>query len=566
MHGFFGSYNAPVTWDLSSFESRSFVQRSHRSENFQLTQVTLPKFMNDKYFAEHDGCFLATEGVLFEADKPEDAIARYRKGETAFWKSWRGSFAGVLYDSRRDTLLVFNDHIGSKMLYYAKTKDGLVFASDPYILAHAIGRKATNEKFLWQLLIYGYSPIGETAFEGVHRLLAGAYLSYTEEGLEEHVYYRFDNAPNNLSMEQNIERIDTAFRKAVERAVRKNEEYGYAHFLPLSAGLDSRMTNRVAHDIARSTIYNITYSQTNFYDETTPRELARYWDHPLLFTPLDNGDCLQLLDTTIHMICGMEHYSGAAETLWGMPEIAKEKAGLFISGMVGDIIIGTGYTRCRADQPYHLGEGAFVPYLPAELRDSLPPDFEQLYPNRELYYLYVRGFCSANLGSPLIQQNYGESFSPFCDVDLIEAAYRAPVQQRWGHKLYDQWILSKYPDMAKWKHNGIYTIGHRPHIVSLFGRAIALSDIPKRMAWYILKHLHIHNYYTQTEGDSMTPEDTWFRKNLSLFEWSEAYIQSNMPLLDAFTELQRMAATMSKGTAIERMQVLTLLACLRQAQ
>ena len=96
MHVFFGSYKAKVTWDLSSFDDKSFVKRTHSEGDFQLTQVTLPKFLNDKYFAEIDDCFLATEGVLFEADKPEEAIARYRNGETTFWNSWRGSFAGVL--------------------------------------------------------------------------------------------------------------------------------------------------------------------------------------------------------------------------------------------------------------------------------------------------------------------------------------------------------------------------------------------------------------------------------------------------------------------------------------
>ena len=152
MHGFLGSYKTKVTWDLSGFEDRSFVKRTHSEGDFQLTQVTLPKFLNDKYFAEIDDCFLATEGVLFEAEKPDEAIARYRNGETTFWNSWRGSFAGVLYDRKTDTLLVFNDHIGSKMLFYAQTKDGFVFASDSYILARVLGLKPTNENFLWQLL------------------------------------------------------------------------------------------------------------------------------------------------------------------------------------------------------------------------------------------------------------------------------------------------------------------------------------------------------------------------------------------------------------------------------
>ncbi len=82
MHGFFGSYKANVTWDLSSFEDKSFVKRTHSEGYFQLTQVTLPKFLNDKYFAEIDDCFLATEGVLF--DSPEFCMIAK---QTLYWFS-----------------------------------------------------------------------------------------------------------------------------------------------------------------------------------------------------------------------------------------------------------------------------------------------------------------------------------------------------------------------------------------------------------------------------------------------------------------------------------------------
>lgn len=566
MHGFFGSYKAKVIWDLSSFDDKCFVKRSYGKNDFQLAQVTLPKFLNDKYFAEIDGCFLATEGVLFEADKPEEAIARYRNGETTFWNSWRGSFAGVLYDRKTDTLIVFNDHIGSKMLFYAQTKDGFVFASDSYILAHALGLDANNESFFWQLLLYGYSPVGDTAFEGIHRLLAGEYVIIKNISVKRCIYHRFDNTPNNLSINENIERIDAAFRKAVERAIRKNEEYGYSHFLPLSAGLDSRMTNRVAHDMANSPIHNITYSQTGFYDETIPRELARYWRNVMHFTPLDGGDCLIMLDETSRLTCGLVHYSGAAETLYGLPQAAKEEGGAFLTGMVGEIILGTAFTQKDQRQAYNMSEAALLHNYNKHIRRFTPFNAEHIYPNREVFYLYVRAFNCADLGSPLIHQQYGESYSPFCDVDVLETAWRASIEQRWNNRLYDQWILSKYPDMVQWKHNGKYTIGQRPKQVRCFGRTMSWNDIPRRAMWYILKKLHVHDFSRQTLGHSMNPEDDWFAQNKKLRTWYEEYIQSYMGLLEKFPQVRRMAEILSEGNATDRMQVLSLLACLRQAR
>ena len=524
----------------------------------------MSKFKPVKY--EADGCRLEVYGVLFEADSPQEAIRRYRQGETVFWDAWRGSFYGVLRDEKCDTTLLFNDQIGSKMLFYAQTETGLQWDTDVYMLARLIKAEADNEHFLWQMLIYVFSAVGETAFKPIRRLLAGEYICVCGDKIEKRIYHRFGNTPNNLSLEENIERIDTAFRKAVARAIRKNEECGYMHFLPLSAGLDSRMTNRVAHEIATTPIHNITYSQSGFYDETTPRELAEYWHNKMHFTPLDGGDCLMNLEEVNRMTGGLVHYSGASETLFGLPEEAKEKGGVFLTGMVGDIVVGTAYTTRNPDQPYHVGEGAVIHGYDNKLRDLLPADFEQLYPNRELYYLYVRGFNCANLGSPLIHQQYGESYSPFCDVDVLEAAYSAPLKQRWGHQLYDQWILTKYPDMAQWLHNGKERIGHRSRTVSLFGRKMSVSELPERLIWYVCKRLHIHDFYKEAEGKTMTPEDTWFAQNEPLRVWAEKYIQANMALLDAFPEVQKIALQFSCGNATERMQVLSLLACLRQAR
>ena len=523
----------------------------------------MSKFKPIKY--ESEGCRLEVFGVLLEADQPEEAIARYQKGEITFWNSWRGSFCGVLQDTKAGITLLFNDHIGSRMFFYAQTDQGIKWNTDMFALAQLIDTTTINENFLWQLLFYGYSPIGETVFKAIHRLQAGEYLYFKGKKAEKRIYHRFDNTPNNLSIEENIERIDAAFRKAVERAIRKNEECGHTHFLPLSAGLDSRMSCCVANKLAKTPVHHITYSQSGFYDEITPRELAHYWHNEWHFTALDGGECLRLLDEASRMTQGLVNYSGAAETLYGLPDIAKEQGGIFLTGMVGDIIVGTAYTQCRADQPYHIGEGALVNGYTDHLRRVLPADYEKRYANREIYYLYTRGFNCANLGSPLIHQAYGASYSPFCDVDVLEAAYAAPIEQRWNNRLYDQWILSKYPEMAQWKHNGIYTIGHRPKMVSLCGRSIPLKDLPKRTIWYLLKRFHIHDFSRQKSGLTMNPEDDWLIENKSLRTWAETYLQTHISLLDAFPELQSIALRMSSGTAQERLQVLSLLACIQQA-
>ena len=157
----------------------------------------MSKFPPIKY--ESEGCRLEIFGVLLEADSPQKAISRYQNGETAFWNTWRGSFFGVLYDEKNGISLLFNDHIGSKMLFYTQTEKGLVWDTNLYALAHSIGAKTDNENYLWQMLIYGYSPIGETVFKQICRLQAGEYIYARGKKIEKRIYNRFENTPKSAT-------------------------------------------------------------------------------------------------------------------------------------------------------------------------------------------------------------------------------------------------------------------------------------------------------------------------------------------------------------------------------
>ena len=275
MHGFFGSYGKAIPWDLTTFKDPSLVRRTQENHSLHLTQVTLSKFLNDKYFHSENGCFLATEGVLFEADQPSKAISRYRQGETVFWDAWRGSFAGLLYDQTMDTLLLFNDHVGSKMLFYSQTEEGFFFASDLEVLAHALNLHTFNTSFAQNILDNGCSEDNSTFLKGIYRLTAGQYLRIRGQQMEIYDYHRFDNTPYPYDEAQMVARTDALFKQAVQRVIRKNEEEKLRHFYPLSGGLDSRMSQWIARQMTQQPITNYTYSQTGHYDHLLPREISR---------------------------------------------------------------------------------------------------------------------------------------------------------------------------------------------------------------------------------------------------------------------------------------------------
>lgn len=578
MHGIFGTYHTQVGYNFNSLQT-DLMHREFSTQNCHLWHYTLPKFENDKVFVNTNNCIFIIEGVILN-DK--ELLEQYHHtalssliphlfqtlGET-FFRVFRGSFCGVVYDMKQDLLLVYNDHIGDHLIFYAEAEKGFCFSSDLKILSDTLRKIRPlqyNEGFMYSLLTYGYSPLCETIYDGILRIPAGKYLRITATTHQLLTFHRFTNHPNALSLQENIERMDSLFRNAVQRVIDKNRQYHFDNYLPLSAGLDSRMTNCVAHNITHEQIHNVTYSQSQYYDEWLPKQLANYWGNEMHFRALDGGDYLDNLEEAVALTQGLVQYSGASQVLDSFTRLPKEQIGIVMTGMIGEIVFGTAFTELNYNQSYTLGCGAYSQYHIDRLKTCIPATFWKEYPNREIYYLYVRGFYCANLGSPLILQSLGESYSPFYDVDVLEFGLSIPLKWRWNYHIYDKWILEKYPDMAKWKHNGNYTIGKRPKLVSIAGRSIEAKDIPKRLIWYILKKLHIHDFNKEQVGSSMNPEDYWFENNTYLKNFANTYIEDNLPLLSFSPLLHADVMDLLNKNASQKMQSLTLLATLKQFQ
>ena len=544
------------------------------NEKVQIAFSPMPKFNDDKVFADTEKYFFLTDGVIFniaEMCKSHSASGLkelipllYEQNGEHFFNEFRGSFSGVFYDKNRDILLIYNDHIGDRMIFFAQADDSFYFSTDLKQLVQTLPdsfERKIDDVFVLSMLSYGYSPNCQTLIKGINRVSSGCYLKISGGKMEEIQYHRFANNPNQNDEKTNIERLDALFRQAVGRILDKNKQYGYRNVMPLSAGLDSRMTVWVARQLTDEPIENVTYSQSGYYDETTPKEIAKTLGDKMHFKPLDGGDYLKNVDRAVQLTSGLVNYSGAAQVIDSFDDLSdKDTIGVVATGMLGDIIVGTGYTQNDVNQSFKFGDGALSKKLLPLLQQSAGNRLLENYPNREIYYLYVRGFNCANLGSPLVFQEFTESFSPFYDTDLLEFAYTIPLSQRFGNEIYDRWILTKYPEAARWKHNGERTIGKKMRMVPVLGKSIPLKDLPARMAMFVLKKTHIHNYDKLESGRSMNPIDSWLAGNQPLREYIDNYFKENIGRCDKIGMKETISGFYDSGTSFEKLQVISLLA------
>ncbi len=568
MPGFLGEINKRGVIKNFGNEKRSnLINETIEGQNFYLERRTIRKFQKDKVFIEDDEYIVITEGVVLNSLKllekykatnlKNTIVEMYEKNGETFFDEFRGSFSGLLYDKRKNKWIIYTNHVGDKQIFYSKTKDGIIFGSEiNYLVSYM---KNNNIKYnldkvgAYFLLTYGYMLEDYTLFKEIKKLNAGRYIKIENNNFENLAYYEFDNSPiNSQSEEEIIENIDKLFRNAVKLEFDKDKEYNYKHVVSLSGGLDSRMTAWVAHDLGYVDQLNVTFSQTDYLDETIAKEIARDLKHGWLFKALDNGIYLKNIEEMIKINFGNCLYSGAAHVNSFVSTFNFDNYGLYHTGQLGDVVLGTYYSSERPEKSYVPGTGGYSKKL---IKKDEGKYLKHSYYNEEIFKFYNRGFLGMLQGNLPIQR-CSEVTSPFLDIDFFNFCLKLPLKYRYDHRIYKKWILKKYPGASKYKWEKIDgKITER--MFNIMGHMTTLKTLPRKA---FNKIFHRSSLNTKRH---MNPLDYWYNNNSDLREFFVVTFNENVSLLEDKKLKSDCQKLFKEGNTIEKTQVLTLLEAYR---
>lgn len=563
MPGFLGTFLNPIAIGVKPIDKEHLIETIN-SNVLIVQRRTVKKFLNDKIFIENDSIICVLDGVIFNnkflyqqysVDSMSDLVAQLYQiyGET-FFKYFRGSFCGLLYEKKEDRLVIFTDHIGDKPVFYSIINNRLYFGTEIKYVTELLDQESIEFNLdiagAYSSLTYGYMISDLTYIEEIKRLCGGYYLYYDfKSGFSKKQYHQFNYKPNySLSDQDIINRIDELFDKAIELQINKNKEYNYSDISSLSAGLDSRMTTYSISKIKKSPFITFTYSPIDFYDQKTSFKIAKELNTKHIFQTNNTGDLLTKIDESVALNEGLYMYFGSAVIKDYFDNLNLKEWGLIHSGQIGDVIVG-----CFCGKPIDSNnEFKFVDMHSKRYANKFYNlfDFDSYVKNfsdREIFSIYNRGFIGVGSGSNPVIHNYTETYSPFCDVDFCEFCLTIPIFKRKNKYIYDKWILQKYPEASKYRHNGYRLIGRRR-----INKLINLSlHITKRIKF--LKHIF----------NTVTPLNLWIEnKDIKLF--LDDYFEENINLLNAYPDLKRDSTNMYyDGNALEQNQVLTLLGVIK---
>ncbi len=198
-----------------------------------LRQVTV---WADRPISALDGCLVAWVGHL--AGDPPDTAARlvsaYRARGATFSAGLLGQYAGIIVDPTARRVLLFQDSLGLRTLYYAVDGSRLSVAATLGALARLLGDTEIEPAYFAQLITDGLPPHHVTPLRGVQRLSLGTTQRF--DGERQQSLRPWSPTPAQIAPNRDdAERLRALLDEAVDACLPQSGEVG----CELSGGLDS---------------------------------------------------------------------------------------------------------------------------------------------------------------------------------------------------------------------------------------------------------------------------------------------------------------------------------------
>ena len=289
---------------------------------------------------------LLEKGHVFHTESDTEVVLHaFEEYGNDCTKILKGMFAFAIYNLNDGSLFLARDRIGEKPLYYTKTENAFIFASElKSIFSTNLIEKRINKTALAQYLMLTYIPAPLTILENVYKLSAAHYMIVSAAGEIETAPY-WDVVYNEKDKITVYDECKRVLRKSLFDAV----EHCMVSDVPigtfLSGGIDSTIITGIMSKIADKPIntFTIGYKQKS-YDESDRAALTaklHNTNHHLYFIEYKN-----MLDNIERIIANMDEPFADSSYIptYTVSQIARQEVKVVLTGDAGDELFA-GYDK-----------------------------------------------------------------------------------------------------------------------------------------------------------------------------------------------------------------------------
>jgi len=226
--------------------------------------------------------FLLKKGHTFTTRSDTEVVLHlFEELGTAAIDHLNGIFAVAIWDEQRQRLFLARDRMGVKPLYYAETRDGLVFGSEMKVmLANPAVDRRLSMTALNEYLSYEYVPTPRTIVQQVRRLPPGHYMMWSSRSHSGHLteYWRPSLARSESQSPVQWRDFAGGLRDVLSASVEQELVSDVPVGVLLSGGIDSSIVAALMSQARGGQIdsFSVGYDEPSFDESQYARMVAKH--------------------------------------------------------------------------------------------------------------------------------------------------------------------------------------------------------------------------------------------------------------------------------------------------
>ena len=264
-------FNRLAIMDLSENSNQPYT-----NQNLGLSLVFNGEIYNFKNLREE----LIKKGFKFNTEgEAEVLLYGYKQWGIELVNKIEGMFAIVIYDIKKEKLILIRDIAGQKPLFYFYKDNNLFFSSElKVIIENSIVKKRLDFNSLADYLKFGNSLSPYTLIDNIFQLQAGHYLILNLKNKEFQIKNYFELRKQefkNFSFQEKIDIFDNLFEESITQCLQSDVN----KCIMLSGGLDSSLVVSKASKIEKKiNTFTVKFSNSKKLDESFyAKKISNYY-------------------------------------------------------------------------------------------------------------------------------------------------------------------------------------------------------------------------------------------------------------------------------------------------
>lgn len=506
------------------------IQEEIKFGKFRFGRSVLNKFQEDRFLFENEEFIICFEGINYSAIKtPEDFIKNYRKKGKNFVSDLKGSFSGFIFSKSSQEIILFNDFLSTRVLYYYFDPEmGFAFSSEMHVLSRMLRNSGISLSYdydgIYAVALYGQSFYDFTTVKEIKRMDYGSVLSFDLSGntLKQEAYYRFQREENQVDLSEFIDEMDRLFLNAIEEEWEKDRSYNYSHFGLISGGMDSRVNMMLAKSLGFEKIHSYTYGDPNSSDIKIAQQIASDNFSSHLQFNLYNGKFFteNILENYVKPTDGLTYFTANAVIYNAFKPLDFSGFGLVHSGQLGDTATGS-FTEAGFNFEANLdkiGITGFVKQKHLLPKLSFLKKIVEQYnhTDKDLFTFEQRQINGTLMGDKIFS-NFIDIASPFYDREFVDLMLSLPAKYKLNQRIYFEWLKVKHPQILNYKWD---KIGLKPN-----------SNFNMKYGRILKRYTNGGRKYLGLPYDSMSPVNIWLQRDPVILQEFDILFEETISLI-----------------------------------